>query len=67
MFRDIFPNKPEKVETSKYFDVVNFVRFIKVLGWYSWGYNDNVCPLTSMHAAYNVINAQKELHLFQKT
>jgi len=31
------------------------------------GYNDNTCPLTSMHSAYNVINAPKELHLFQET
>ena len=67
MFRDGFTNKPEKVETSKYFDVVNFARFVKVPGWYSWGYNDNVCPPTSMHAAFNVINAPKELHLFQET
>ncbi|MCM4166154.1 Acetyl esterase Axe7A [Arenibacter antarcticus] len=67
LFRDSFTNKPEKVETSKYFDVVNFARFVKVPGWYSWGYNDNVCPPTSMHAAYNVINAQKELHVYQET
>lgn len=67
MFRDGFTNKPEKVETSKYFDVVNFARFVKVPGWYSWGYNDNVCPPTSMHAAYNVIKAPKELHIFQET
>lgn len=67
MFRDGFTNKSEKIETSKYFDVVNFARFVKVPGWYSWGYNDNVCPPTSMHAAYNVINAPKELHIFQET
>ncbi|WP_372933427.1 acetylxylan esterase [Mariniphaga sediminis] len=67
MFRDNFSNKPEKVETSKYYDVVNFARFVQVPGWYSWGYNDNVCPPTSMHAAYNVIRAPKELHVFQET
>ncbi|MDX1285871.1 MAG: acetylxylan esterase, partial [Draconibacterium sp.] len=67
MFRDEFTNKPEKIETSKYFDVVNFARFVKVPGWYSWGYNDNVCPPTSMHAAYNVIPGEKELHIFQET
>ncbi len=67
LFRDEATNKPEKVETSKYFDVVNFARFVKVPGWYSWGYNDNVCPPTSMHAAYNVIDAEKELHVFQET
>jgi cephalosporin-C deacetylase len=67
LFRNTFTNKPEKIETSKYFDVVNFARFVKVPGWYSWGYNDNVCPPTSMHAAYNVIPGQKELHIFQET
>lgn len=67
LFRDGYTNKPKKVETSKYFDVVNFARFVKVPGWYSWGYNDNVCPPTSMYAAYNVITAPKELHLFQET
>lgn len=67
MFRDDFTNKQEKIETSKYYDVVNFARFVKVPGWYSRGYNDNTCPLTSMHSAYNVINAPKELHLFQET
>lgn len=67
IFRDEYTNKPEKIETSKYFDVVNFARFVKVPGWYSWGYNDNVCPPTSMHAAYNVLPAKKELHVFQET
>jgi cephalosporin-C deacetylase-like acetyl esterase len=67
MFRNEFTNKKEKIEVSKYYDVVNFARFVEVPGWYSWGYNDNVCPPTSMHAAYNVINAPKELHLFQET
>jgi len=67
MFRNAFTNKPEKVETSKYFDVVNFARFVKVPGWYSWGYNDNVCPPTSTYAAYNVIPGKKELHIFQET
>lgn len=67
MFKNAFTNKPEKVETSKYYDVVNFARFVKVPGWYSWGYNDNVCPPTSMHAAYNLIPGKKELHIFQET
>lgn len=67
MFKDEFTNKPQKVETSKFYDVVNFARFVKVPGWYSWGYNDNVCPPTSMYSAYNVIEAAKELHVFQET
>jgi cephalosporin-C deacetylase len=67
MFTDDYTNKEEKIETSKYFDVVNFARFVKVPGWYSWGYNDNVCPPTSTYAAYNVIDSEKELHIFQQT
>ncbi len=67
MFKNTFTNKPEKVATSKYYDVVNFARFVTVPGWYSWGYNDNVCPPTSMHAAYNVIKAAKELYIYQET
>ncbi len=64
LFRNGFTKKPEKVEVSKYYDVVNFARFIEVPGWYSWGFNDNVCPPTSMYSAYNVIKAPKELHLW---
>ena len=67
IFIDDFTNKPEKIENSKYFDVVNFARFVKIPGWYSWGYNDNVCPPASTYSAYNVLPAEKELHLFQKT
>jgi cephalosporin-C deacetylase len=67
IFTDEFTNKPEKIETSKYYDVVNFARFVKVPGWYSWGYNDNVCPPTSMYSAYNLLGSEKELHVFQET
>ncbi len=67
IFQDNFTNKPEKIETSKYYDVVNFARFVKAQGWYSWGYNDNVCSPTSTFSAYNVIKAEKELHIFQET
>ncbi len=67
IFVDEFTNKPEKIEVSKYYDVVNFARSVKAEGWYSWGYNDNVCPPASTFAAYNVINAGKELHLFHET
>lgn len=58
-----FCNKPDKVATSRYYDVVNFARHITVPGFYSWGYNDNVCPPTTMYAAYNTLNAPKELFL----
>lgn len=58
---------PKWTEVAPYYDVVNFARRVRVPGWYSWGYNDNVCPPTSMYAAYNVIEAPKELHLFLET
>jgi cephalosporin-C deacetylase-like acetyl esterase len=67
VFVDEYTNKMEKIETSKYFDVVNFARFVTVPGWYSWGYNDNVCPPTTTYSAYNTISAPKELHIFQET
>lgn len=61
--------KPDKarLETSRYYDSVNFARRIQVPGWYSWGYNDEVCPPTSMYAAYNSLNAPKELHPYLET
>ena len=67
IFVDEFTNKPEKIAVSKYYDVVNFARFVKAEGWYSWGYNDNVCSPASTFSAYNVIEAEKELHVFQET
>ena len=33
-------------------------------GFYSWGFNDDVCSPTSVFSAYNVIEATKEKHLF---
>ena len=62
-----YNNKKEKLETAKYYDVVNFARMLKVPGMYSWGFNDEVCPPTSMYAAYNVITAPKELFLSVET
>jgi len=67
LFKDEFTNKPEKIATAGYYDVVNFARFVKVPGFYSWGYNDNVCPPTSTFAAYNVITAPKELLVVPET
>jgi cephalosporin-C deacetylase len=58
-----FNNKKDKIATCAYFDVVNFARLIKVPGFYTWGYNDDVCPPTSMYAAYNTISSEKTLYL----
>jgi cephalosporin-C deacetylase len=62
-----FNVKKDKIETSKYYDVVNFARQVKIPGFYSWGYNDVTCPPTSMYAAFNVITAPKYLYLVQET
>lgn len=58
-----FNAKADRIETSKYYDVVNFARLIRIPGFYSWGYNDETCPPTTMYSAYNVITAPKELFL----
>jgi len=60
-------NTKAKLEAISYYDVVNFARQLKVPGLYSWGFNDEVCPPTSMYAAYNVITAPKELYLALET
>jgi cephalosporin-C deacetylase-like acetyl esterase len=65
-FRNSEP-KPGELETLGYYDVVNFARRVKAPGFYSWGFNDLTCPPTSMYAAYNVVSAPKELHLFLET
>ena len=67
MFSRPIPNSTDKVETSKYYDVVNFARLLKVPGFYSWGYNDVTCPPTSMYSAYNVIKAPRTLFLVEET
>lgn len=54
-------NTPQKINTIGYYDVVNFARNVSQTGFYSWGYNDNVCPPTSAYAAYNSVQAEKEL------
>lgn len=53
----------DKVKTSAYYDVANFARLLTVPGYYSWGFNDETTPPTSMHAAYNVITAPKDLYI----
>lgn len=47
-------------EITKYYDTVNFAQYITVPGYFSWGYNDEVTPPTSVYACYNQINTPKE-------
>lgn len=60
------PNEKE-LKAVRYYDTVNFARQLRVPGWFSWGYNDEVCPPTSMYAAYNAITSSKELHPYLET
>lgn len=57
----------KELTVARYYDTANFARCIGVPGWYSWGYNDEVCTPTSMHAAYNAVTSPKELHLYLET
>ena len=57
----------QKVAVSKYYDVVNFARFLSQPGFYAWGFNDIVCCPSSTFSAYNVITAPKTLCLARDT
>lgn len=67
VFKDGKNRTPEKIETTQYYDTVNFARRLKVPGIYTFGYNDEVCPPTSMFSAYNSITAPKKLLLALET
>ncbi|QMW05471.1 acetylxylan esterase [Spirosoma foliorum] len=62
-----YNNKPDRIKTTGYYDVVNFARLVNVPGYYSWGFNDETCPPTSMYAAYNVIPGPKMLDVVLDT
>jgi cephalosporin-C deacetylase-like acetyl esterase len=62
-----FHATPEKIAVTGYYDAVNFARRLKVPAHFAWGYNDEVCPPTSMYAAYNVITSPKTLTLTLET
>ncbi|HEY8562511.1 MAG TPA: acetylxylan esterase [Pyrinomonadaceae bacterium] len=66
-FRDETNRTKEKIETSKYYDAVNFARRLKVPGIYTFGYNDETCPPTSMFSLYNTVPAPKKLMLALET
>lgn len=57
----------KKIETSGYYDGVNFARRITCPGWFSFGYNDEVVPPTSAYGTYNIAGGKKELHPYQET
>ena len=61
------PNLQARIETSRYYDTVNFARLLRVPDFYAWGYNDPACCPTSTFSAYNVITAPKQLQVGRDT
>jgi cephalosporin-C deacetylase len=61
------PGQQSFLDNLSYYDVTHFASLLKVPGFYTWGYNDESCPPTSMYAAYNVINAPKLISLWHET
>lgn len=57
----------KNIETSRYYDGVNFVRRITCPAWVSFGYNDDVVPPTTAYATYNTLTAPKTLSIYQQT
>ena len=54
-------------ENMSYYDVVNFAQMLSVPGYYSFGYNDIVCPPTSVFASLNSISAPKTIKIYKET
>lgn len=59
-----YTNDPRVVNTLSYYDVVNFAKGLQAEGHYTWGFNDETCPPTSIYAAFNSIRALKKADVF---
>lgn len=59
----------KQIETSRYYDGVNFARRITTAqtGWFSFGYNDDVVPPTTAWATYNIVKGPKSITPYQQT
>lgn len=59
----------KQIETSHYYDGVNFARRITnaQTGWFSFGYNDDVVPPTTAWATYNIVKGPKSITPYQQT
>ena len=51
----------EVVSAVRYFDAVNFAARTKAPGFFTVGFIDTTCPPTSVYAAYNALQAKKEI------
>lgn len=52
---------PAVLESSRYFDMVNFAPRIRAQGYFWVGFFDKLCPPTTVYAAYNRLAAPKEM------
>lgn len=59
----------KQIETSRYYDGVNFARRITnaQTGWFYFGYNDDVVPPTTAWATYNIVKGPKSITPYQQT
>lgn len=57
---------PEIINTTRYYDVVNFAKLLTIPGMYTWGFNDETCPPTSIYAAYNSISSPKDVFIIKE-
>ncbi len=60
-FEKGFDFSTKKREVAQYYDVVNFARRLKTPGFYSYGYNDNICPASSIVAMLNEVQTVKDI------
>ena len=61
-FKDKHINDPiirKKEQVMAYYDVTNFARILNKPVFFSFGYNDMVCPPTTSYAVYNSISSPK--------
>lgn len=65
--KDAKYHTPQILSTISYFDVTSFARNVAVPGFYTFGYNDMVCPPTTTYATYNVVPAEKHLEVAETT
>src|SRR5258707_1300435 len=56
-----WPNRPEVIETARYFDTANFAPRIKAPSLVSVGLFDGTSPPTGVIAAFNLLAGPKEL------
>ncbi|MFD1628318.1 acetylxylan esterase [Pseudopedobacter beijingensis] len=51
------------IKTAAYYDVVNFAKYVRASGYYSWGFNDEITPATSIYSMYNIIQGPKKIFI----